>query len=390
LRTLHFDCFSGISGDMTLAALIDAGAELDAVRSGLQSLSLPIELHVERETRNGISGLHVRIVTNETPRHRHLPDIEAIIAKGSLSPMQRVLALKIFRRLAEAEALAHGIPVEKVHFHEVGAIDSIADIVGTAIAVDSLRIERVTSRSVPPGSGTVKCEHGIMPVPAPATARLLQGVPLATVPVKGEMTTPTGAAILTSLVQEWTEQPLMTIDRIGQGLGTKDFPDWANVLRVFVGTTTSVCVESDQIVVLETNLDNTTGEIIGYCIEELFAAGAVDVFTTAIQMKKHRPGVLLTVLAPVELSERIETIIFRETGTLGIRRSISQRRKLLREIVTVTTPWGPIRVKRGWNAAGVAVASPEYEDCARVAREQGTPLRNVYAAVQRLLPESGR
>lgn len=387
MRTLHFDCFSGTSGDMTLAALIDAGADVEAIRNGLHSLGLPLELVVERDKRCGITGLHVRIVAMETPRQRFLPDIEAIIACGDLAKDQRDLALRIFRKLGEAEAQVHGIPVEKVHFHEVGAIDSIGDIVGTAIAFTLLNIARVTSRSVPPGTGTVKCEHGIMPVPAPATARLLQGVPLATVPVKGEMTTPTGAAILTTLVQEWSDQPQMTIDRIGHGLGTKDFPDWSNVLRVFVGTTGQASAESDQIVVLETNLDDVTGEIVGYCFERLFAAGALDVFTTPIQMKKNRPGLLLTALAPPDKVDILEQIIFRETATFGVRRTTAQRRILQRETVSVSTPWGPMRGKRGWSAAGTKLATPEYDDCARAAREHHLPLREVYRVVQRLLEE---
>lgn len=382
MRVLHFDCFSGISGDMTLGALIDAGADPERIRRGLQSLGLPMELHVEPEKRCGIAGLHVRVASKEEPRYRFLPEIEAIISAGQLSDAERQLAKRIFHKLGQAEAEVHGIEIDKVHFHEVGAIDSIVDIVGTAIAICSLGIERVTSRSVPPGTGMVKCEHGLMPVPAPATSRLLQGVPLATVPVKGEMTTPTGAAILAATVQEWHDQPQMTVERIGHGLGTRDFPDWPNVLRVYVGSAPSPAGETDRVVLLETNLDDVPGEIIGYCQEQLFAAGALDVFMTPIQMKKNRPGILLSVLGPIDRAGALETILFRETATLGIRRSVVERHKLERESITVATPWGPVRAKKGWNAAGLIVVSPEYDDCSRIARAHGMPLREVYRVVQ--------
>src|SRR5262249_4786925 len=236
MKALHFDCFSGISGDMTLAALIDAGADPDAIRAGLASLELPISLEVEQVRKGGFAATAVRIEAQDETEHRFLPDVEAILQRGRLSDRQRSLAGRIFRRLAEAEAAAHGLPLERVHFHEVGALDSIADIVGSAIALDLRGAERVTSRRVPPGSGTVKCAHGMMPVPAPGTAELLKGVPLAASPVKAELTTPTGAAILTTVVQEWVECPEMTVERIGHGAGRREFMEQPNLLRVFVGT----------------------------------------------------------------------------------------------------------------------------------------------------------
>jgi pyridinium-3,5-bisthiocarboxylic acid mononucleotide nickel chelatase len=382
VRVAHFDCFSGISGDMTLAALVDAGVDRDAITRGLNSLKLPIRLIWEKEKRCGISGMHLQIEANEGPEHRFLPEIEEIIARGTLSASQRDLALRIFRRLAEAEGRVHGIPVEKVHFHEVGALDSIADIVGAAIGIDLLGVEHITSRSVPPGSGTVKCAHGVMPVPAPATAFLLANVPLASVPVKGEMTTPTGAAILTTVVREWTDQPSMTVKKIGHGLGTRDYPDWPNVLRLFIGEKADSSEEADEVWVLETNLDDIPSEIIGYCFDQLFVAGALDVFSTPIQMKKNRPGVLLSVLCPVERIADLEAILFRETATFGIRRYLAQRHKLHREPSTVQTPWGPIRGKIG-RRDGLTIFTPEFEDCARVAREHGVPLREVYDQARR-------
>jgi uncharacterized protein (TIGR00299 family) protein len=311
--------------------------------------------------------------------------VEQILSRGRLSEPQRTLALRIFRRLADAEATVHGMPLDKVHFHEVGALDSLADIAGSAIALDLLGVERITSRSVPTGSGTVKCAHGVMPIPAPGTAELLKGVPLAATPIKGELTTPTGAAILTTIVQQWTEAPAMTIERIGCGAGQRDLLEQPNFLRVFVGTTEVKPSgdESDLIWILETNLDDVAAEVIGYCFDLLFAAGALDVFMTPIQMKKNRPGVLLTVLAPASVLDAVETILFRETQTFGIRRYSAQRSKLRREAVTVQTPWGPVKGKRGWREPGPSVFTPEYEDCARVAREHGVPLREVYDAVRR-------
>ena len=379
MRVAHFDCFSGVSGDMVLGALVDAGVSADAIRTALDSLGLPITLEIEQVKRNGIAATKVNVVAPDQEEYRFLPDVEAIIARGKLSDSQRNLASRIFRKLAEAEAEVHGVPVEKVHFHEVGALDSIADIIGSAVGLDLLGVEKFTSRSVPPGSGMVKCAHGLMPVPAPATANLLKGVPLAASPVKGELVTPTGAAILTSVVSEWTDSPVLTAERIGCGAGTRNPIEVPNVLRLFVGETVSDA-ESDRVWVLETNLDDCPGEVIGFAIEEAFAAGALDVFTVPIQMKKHRPGVLLTAICDDANRLAVERVLFRETATFGIRRTRADRSKLRREAVTVDTPWGVVKAKRG-RRDGMGVLTPEYEDCARVAREHHVALRDVYTAV---------
>jgi pyridinium-3,5-bisthiocarboxylic acid mononucleotide nickel chelatase len=383
MRVAHFDCFSGISGDMVLGAVIDAGVPAEAIRTALQSLELPIELEIEKVKRNGISATKVNVLAKDEEDYRFLPDVEAIIAKGALSERQRELARAIFHKLAHAEAAVHGMPVERVHFHEVGALDSIADIVGSAVGLDLLGVERFTSRSVPPGSGTVKCAHGVMPVPAPATANLLKGVPLAAAPVKGELTTPTGAAILTTVVSEFIESPTFAVEAIGYGAGTKDFLEHPNLLRLFVGTTQTAAIKSDTVCVLETNLDDVPGEVIGFCIERLFAAGALDVFTMPIQMKKQRPGLLLSAIVEPARQTEFETILFQETGTFGIRHTLMNRSKLRRESVPVTTPWGEVRAKRGERPDGSILLTPEYDDCARIAREQGIPLREVYQAVSR-------
>jgi uncharacterized protein (TIGR00299 family) protein len=383
VRALHFDCFSGVSGDMTLAALLDAGVDAGAVRAAVDSLGLPVRLGVEKVRKGGFAATYVRVEAPQEHEHRHLPDVEAILARGSLTARQRDLALRIFRNLAEAEAEVHGIAVDKVHFHEVGALDSIADIAGVAVALDLLGAVRVTSRPVPVGSGMVKCAHGMMPVPAPATANLLRGAPLAATTIKGELTTPTGAAILATVVQEWVDSPAMTVERIGVGAGTRDLLEQPNVLRLFVGEAAAPAnpEETDQVWMLETNLDDVPGEVVGYCFEALLAAGALDVFTTPIQMKKNRPGVRLSVLAPEALVPAVEAILFRETGTLGVRRHAFQRSKMRREAVTLATPWGPVRGKRAWRD-GVEVVSPEYDDCARLAREHAVPLRKVFDSVR--------
>ncbi len=384
MRVAHFDCFSGISGDMVLGALLDAGVPAGPIHAVLASLGLPITLEIEAAKRCGFACTKATVHAEDQEDYRFLPDVAAILAKGALTDKQRALATRIFEKVARAESTAHGMPLERVHFHEVGALDSIADIVGAAVGLDLLGVERFTSSSVPTGSGTVKCAHGIMPVPTPGTVELLKGVPLAMSAMKGELTTPTGAAILTAVTAEFTDTPAMIIETIGTGCGRKDFIEQPNILRLFVGTAADGVAggEADTVVVLETNLDDVPAEVVGFAVEELLSAGALDVFTVPVQMKKQRPGVLLTVVAAPADAAKLEVILFRETATFGVRRSVMTRAKLRREAVTVETPWGPVRAKRGWRD-GVDVRTPEYEDCARVARAHGVPLRAVYDAVRR-------
>jgi uncharacterized protein (TIGR00299 family) protein len=396
MRVAHFDCFSGISGDMTLAALIDVGVDPDAIRQALASLGLPIRMEVEKVRKGGFAATYVRMEVQEEKSHRFFPEIEEIVGRSSLTDRQRSLALKIFQRLAEAEAAVHGLPLGKVHFHEVGALDSIADIVGAAVGLDVLGADRFTSRSVPTGSGMVQCAHGLMPIPAPGTAELLKNVPWGSSSIKAELTTPTGAAILTTIVREcskpadnpWIDQPVMTVKKIGHGAGRRDFPEQPNILRLFVGTAVELEHDGsggtrDLVWMLETNLDDLPAEVIGYCYERLLAAGALDVFSTPIFMKKNRPAVMLSVLAPLESLPALEEILFRETSTFGIRRYSVSRTKLERRPCTVQTPWGAIQGKLGWRDGQPPLFSPEYEDCARVARQFGVPLREVYAQAQK-------
>jgi uncharacterized protein (TIGR00299 family) protein len=379
VRIAYFDCFSGISGDMTLGALVDAGVDSRAIQAAVASLGLPCELTFETVRRGGFRANYARVITPHEHAHRHLHHIEAIIDKSILTPRQNELAKRIFRRLGEAEATVHGIDIQKIHFHEVGAVDSIVDIVGAAVGLDLLGAERIEASPVPPGLGSVVAAHGRMPLPAPGTAELLKGVPLAESTVEMELTTPTGAAILTSVADRFGPVPAMTIESIGLGAGTRELPAQANILRLLVGQV-SLPASSDRVWVLETNLDDLPGEIVGYTTEQLMKAGALDTFLTPIQMKKNRPGVMVTVLCDEDKINALEEILFRETTTLGIRRYPVSRHKLKRQATEVTTAFGTIRGKLGWREDRPPVFSPEHDDCARIATERGVALREIYDA----------
>ncbi len=378
MRIAYFDCATGISGDMTLAALIDAGVDAEVVRSAIRSLELDgVQLVVESVVKHGFRATHVRVEHPPQHAHRHLSDIRRILEKGAISAAQRNLALKMFEAIARAEASVHGSTIDKIHFHEVGAIDSIVDIIGAAVAIDLLAADEIVSSPVPTGRGQIQIEHGICTVPAPGTAELLKGIPLVDVPVEAELTTPTGAAILATVVDRFAPLPAMTVEQIGYGAGTMDLPGRANVLRVFVGTAEAAS-EHDQVAVLETNLDDVSGEVIGYAKRLLLDKGALDVYSVPIQMKKDRPGVMVCVICRPADIDAMESILFQETGTFGIRRTIAERSKRLRQAVCVETPWGPVSGKMGWRLGEASVFTPEYEDCARIAEENRISLREVY------------
>ena len=383
MQIAYFDCFSGISGDMTLAALIDAGADLAAIQTAIASMDLgAVRLSVANTQRNGFRG---KLLAIEQPRehaHRYLRDIHTHIRRGRFSARAKDLAMRFFERIARAEAKVHGTTMDRVQFHEVGAIDSIVDMVGVAIAWDMLGIEKGYASAVPTGSGLIRIAHGTVSVPAPATAELLMGVPIAPTQIQMEMTTPTGAAILTELVSDFGPMPSMQVGRIGYGAGNKNIPDRPNLLRLLIGnalssTTKSVQRNSDQVVVLECNLDDIPAEQIGFAIECLWKAGALDVFTSSIQMKKNRPGTLLTVLAKPEDRQSMEAILFQHTGTLGIRYRRQARTVLPRTTVEVPTPWGIVLGKVSKLPSGEEDFSPEYEDCARIAKTYGLRLIDV-------------
>lgn len=368
---------------MTLGALVDAGADLQELNAAIESLGLPNCRLVATEVKKcGFRATQVTVEYQEEHAHRHLSHIQKLIDASILNDRQKDLASRVFHKLAEAEAKVHGTTIEKVHFHEVGAADSIADIVGAAVGLDMLGIERIIASPIPTGCGTVKIAHGLCSIPAPATAELLTGVPLAECSIPKEMTTPTGAAILATLADSFGSMPAMRIDRIGYGAGQRDLEEQPNILRLLIGDA-QAATASPTIWVLETNLDDIPGEQVAYCTEQLWGAGVLDVYTTAIQMKKNRPAVKLTVLCDADRIEAAETIILRETTTLGIRRWPAERTVLQRTPHTVTTPLGAVAGKVGRLSDGSIRFSPEFEACRHVAQEKSMPLREVFEVVQR-------
>jgi pyridinium-3,5-bisthiocarboxylic acid mononucleotide nickel chelatase len=390
-KIAYLDCACGISGDMTLGALVDAGVNIDALGAVIGSLGLPdCRLVAEEVKRQGFRATKVNVLYPPEHEHRHLRQILALLDAGRLTERQKETSRKIFTRLAEAEAKVHGLPIDKIHFHEVGAADAIADVVGAAVGFDLLGVERITASPVPTGWGSITMAHGQCAIPAPATAELLQNIPLAESDIQGELTTPTGAAILSVLAQEFGPIPPMIPQRIGCGAGSNDWPKRPNILRIILGDSLAAAdyAPSDQICQLETNLDDASGELIGYSIERLWDAGALDVYTTAISMKKNRPGVLLSVLCRPSEADRLEKIIFQETSTLGVRRSSVDRHILARKSHAVDTVWGPIEGKIGWLRGDVPRFTPEFDACRRIALKHNLPLADVYKAAQKAFDPS--
>jgi uncharacterized protein (TIGR00299 family) protein len=383
MKIAYLDCGSGISGDMTLGVLVDAGIPLDRLSAAIDSLGLPdCRLFADTVKRAGFRATQVRVEYTPEHEHRHLRHITAMIDKSRLTESQKRLAGRIFARLAEAEAKVHGTAVENVHFHEVGAADSIADIVGCAVGFDLLEVDRVMASPVPTGTGTITIAHGQCNVPAPATAELLRGVPIAASSVPFELTTPTGAAILTTLASSFGPIPAMTVDRIACGAGQRNLESQPNIVRMFLGTAQEP-TSPEQIWVVETNLDDISGEVIGYSQSRLWETGALDVYTTAIQMKKNRPGVLLSVLCRACHVDAIESILLDETTALGVRRWPASRTVLDRRAFAVHTEFGPVEGKISRRAAGLPRFSAEFEACRRIAVERRVPIRLVYEAAQK-------
>jgi uncharacterized protein (TIGR00299 family) protein len=391
-RIVYFDCFSGAGGDMLLGALLDAGLPLARLQAELDKLHLKgYELTLERQVRHGIAGskLHVRDTLGAHPA-RHPQDVYTLIETSSLPPEVKARSRAVLARLARAEARVHGIPEDEIHFHEIGAVDSIVDIVGVVAGLHVMDVTAVHASPLPLGSGFVEIEHGRVPVPAPATLTLLSevGAPTVPHPAQTELLTPTAAALLAELAR--FQRPPMKVQAVGIGFGDKNFP-WPNGLRVWLGEPFHpVQTEADQVVLLECNLDDVTGEILGYAMERLFAAGALDVWFTPIFMKKNRPATMLSVLAPAGEAETLGLILLRETPTLGLRITPPLHRwKTGRRVREVQTAWGAVRVKEKLFGGEILAAAPEYEDCARIAREHGVPLAEVYAAVQAAATEEG-
>jgi len=388
----HFDCFAGAGGDMIVAALLDAGCDLDALRSGLGNLDIGgYTLAAETANRGGISGtkfdVQVALDSGRQP-HRGLKDCLDLIQRADLPARASQRASEIFTRLARAEAQVHGCAIDEVHFHEVGAVDSIIDIVGACLALELLEIEQVFCSVIPVGSGTITCRHGTIPVPSPATAELLRGFKIRQGPIVGEMTTPTAAAILTTLAGQFGEIPAMDVAAAGYGAGTRDSDELPNLLRVFVGDL-SECGTADTVVELTVNLDDCTGEIIGATIEMLLASGCLDAWAAPIVMKKSRPAWQLSALCnPADVSTA-EDILLTQTTSLGVRRRVCGRSKLTREHQTVTTPFGPIRIKLGRRGGSILTASPEFDDCQQAAQSHGAPVRKVMDAARAAFDADG-
>jgi len=364
---------------MTLGALLDAGADAEALRGEVAKLGLSgYELRFDRVERQGISGIQATVDLDKgtAQPHRHLSDILGIIGSSTLAASVKEKAGAIFRTLAEAEAKVHGTTVDHVHFHEVGAVDAIVDVVGAVVGLELLGVTDVFASSLPTGHGTIKSAHGILPVPAPATAEILArvGAPLRAVDVEAELVTPTGAAILATLAT--FRQPDLRLKAMGYGFGTKQLP-WANALRIWIGEPVEGGQETTSLI--EANLDDATPEALGFAMERLFGAGALDVYFTPIQMKKNRPAVMLSVIAPLAKERDLAAAVLRETTTLGVRISRTGRLTADRRQDSVDTPHGPVRIKVK-SFEGRESCAPEYEDCARIARERGLPLMDVVQA----------
>jgi hypothetical protein len=375
MKICYLDAFSGISGDMLVGALADAGANAAAISESIESLGLGATYRFEKTARRGIAATKFHVEGGESRAHRHLSHILKMIESAALPDRVKRDAGAVFRRLGEAEAKVHGVPVEKVHFHEVGAVDSIGDIVGTCLALALLEIEAVHCSALNLGSGTVDTEHGVLPVPAPATAELVQGKPVYSRGPEMELTTPTGAAIACELAVRFGPPPPMRISAIGYGAGSRDFPGQANVLRAMVGETSDAS-EAVAISVIEANIDDSSPEILGYALERLLEAGALDVSFSPLLMKKNRPGTLLRALSRPEDQERMAQLIFAETSTLGLRIYAAERRVQARHAVEVETAHGKIRIKVSEDGN----YAPEFEDCRSLALATGAPLKDVIAA----------
>jgi hypothetical protein len=374
MKICYLDAFAGISGDMTVGALIDAGADVAALTDALTSVGTNATFRVEKTKRRGIAASKFHVEGGETKSHRHLPHILKMIEGAAISDRAKRDAAAIFGRLGEAEAKVHGVAIEKVHFHEVGAVDSICDIVGACVGLDLLGVEAIYCSPINVGSGTVNTEHGVLPVPAPATAELLAGKPLYARGPAMELTTPTGAAIACTLAAQFGAMPPLKIASIGYGAGDRDLQEHANVLRVLIGDTTGA-KEATTVAVIEANIDDCTPQVLGYTMDRLFKSGALDVTMSPLLMKKSRPGTMLSVIAKTEDRDALAQIIFDETPTLGLRMYPVERRVQARHIVEVETPHGTVRVKVSESGA----YAPEYDDCRQIAQEKRVPLKEVLA-----------
>jgi len=397
MKVLYYDCFCGISGDMNLGALIDLGVDKEYLIKELSKLKLDteFEIQIKKDLKKGISGTKVDVNLShhhdqdhhheQQSSHRNLSDIEKIINDSSLSEKVKTISLNMFMKVAEAEAKVHGKSLYEVHFHEVGATDSIIDFVGAAVCLDYLKIDKIMASSVQVGGGFVKCAHGIIPIPAPATVEILLGIPIKSGIVPFETTTPTGAAILAANVEVFTDKIDFSVEKIGYGIGHRDL-EIPNVLRVYLGEEGEIenidkGEAREEQYILETNIDDMNPEIFGYIEEKLFEKGALDVFKTAIWMKKSRPAIKLSILVKEQQEIDVLDVIFRETTVLGIRKHKVEKIMLQRDFAQVKTQYGEVTVKNAYYQGEIIKYKPEYEDCKKIAKEKNIPLAKVYREV---------
>ncbi len=387
MRTVYFDCFSGISGDMTLGALIDAGLSIKELKSHLSKLPIDnYNITAKKVRKNGIAATKVDVIVKVRQKERRLSDIKKIISDSRLDKTIKEKAIKVFERLAKAEARVHKTSLNNIHFHEVGAIDAIIDIVGAVTGLHLLGIENICASSINTGIGFIKSAHGILPVPGPATAELLKGIPVYSTDTNMELTTPTGAAIISTLSKDFGPMPKMDIKSIGYGAGIFNSPDMPNLLRIFVGEIKNPAKEENTIL-LETNIDDMNPQIYEYVMDKLFASGALDVYLTPIIMKKGRPAAMLSVLSKRDDAKKLSDIIFRETTSIGLRVQEIGRSKVEREIKEIKTKYGKVHVKVAFNDKEILGINPEYEDCKRIAVKKGIPLKKVMEEIKK---EAGR
>lgn len=385
MKIAYFDCFAGAGGDMIAAVMLDAGLDIRFLKDQLATLGIDgLEVKITETKRGGLRALAFDPVAPEQHHHRNLQQITEIISKSKINEQAKKTAITIFEKLAEAEAAVHGKDVNDIHFHEVGAVDSIVDIVSAAIGLEYFRengVEKIYSSALSVGGGTVQCAHGLLPVPAPATAELIKGIPVIGGPIEKELLTPTAAAILTSIVDEFGVLPAMEIEKIGYGAGTIESEEFPNVLRLIIGQAIELDLETaDSICLLEINVDDQTGEVIGNVTERILKSGALDVYTVPIFMKHNRPAVKLSVISKIEDIQKVEQVLFKEGITLGIRRRILERSKLAREFVAVNTKYGDIRIKVGLLAGEVVSSKPEFSDCAAAAEKHNVAVKVILEA----------
>jgi uncharacterized protein (TIGR00299 family) protein len=379
----YFDCFAGVAGDMVLGALLDAGGSAEALRAGLAGVPVdPFELEVTGVERGGIGATHVRVRARRSPVIRTWAYLRGALGEADLPAPVRERSLAVFGRLAEAEAQIHRKPVDQIHFHEVGAVDAVVDIVGSALLLHELGITEVWASAVATGTGLARSEHGVLPVPAPAVLELLRGVPIYSGGVAAELTTPTGAAILAATADRFTELPPMRVAAVGYGAGSRQHDELPNLLRVVLGERTESGAAGDSGLVLEANLDDMNPELAPWVLDRLFEAGAADVWFTPIHMKRGRPGVTLSVLCAPGTDAAVRELLWRETSTIGVRGLPVRKWMLERRVIAVGVPGGKVRVKLGLDDGRVVNLAPEYADCARLAGETGRPLKDVMARAQ--------